>query len=117
MRIRLSPEPARAYRISGTKFWSSRGASDSPSPLAEVEDREATANKKAWAALLEFEKPFLIAFSDGDPITGGLKDVFFKVPGTRGQPHTTIEGAGHFLQEDMGEELARVVNDFVARNA
>jgi len=59
----------------------------------------------------------LIAFSDGDPITSGFKDVFLAVPGTKGQPHTTIEGAGHFLQEDNGEELARVVNDFIARCA
>ncbi len=77
----------------------------------------ALANQKAWAALKKFEKPFLIAFSDGDPITGGLKDVFLQVPGTKGQPHTTIEGAGHFLQEDKGEVLADVVNDFIARNS
>ncbi len=37
------------------------------------------------------------------------------VPGTKGQPHTTIAGGGHFLQEDRGEELARVVVDFIAR--
>jgi haloalkane dehalogenase len=36
------------------------------------------------------------------------------VPGTKGQPHTTIEGAGHFLQEDKGEELAKVIVDFIA---
>jgi len=36
-----------------------------------------------------------------------------RVPGAQGQPHTTIEGAGHFLQEDAGEQLARVVADFV----
>ena len=61
-------------------------------------------------------KPFLTAFSDQDPITGGadvrLQEV---IPGTKGQPHTTIVGGGHFLQEDRGEELARVVVDFIAR--
>ena len=36
-------------------------------------------------------------------------------PGTKGQPHTTIEGGGHFLQEDKGEELARVIVDWFAR--
>jgi pimeloyl-ACP methyl ester carboxylesterase len=40
---------------------------------------------------------------------------FGRIPGARGQPHTTIAGAGHFLQEDRGEELARVVVDFIAR--
>ena len=38
-----------------------------------------------------------------------------RIPGARGQPHTTIRGGGHFLQEDRGEELARVVVDFVRR--
>jgi haloalkane dehalogenase len=38
-----------------------------------------------------------------------------RIPGAQGQPHTTITGGGHFLQEDRGEELARVVIDFIAR--
>ena len=55
------------------------------------------------------------AFSDGDPITrGGDRALQAAIPGARGQPHTTITGAGHFLQEDRGPELARVVIDFVA---
>jgi hypothetical protein len=36
------------------------------------------------------------------------------IPGTRGQPHTTIEDAGHFLQEDQGEEFARVIVEFMS---
>lgn len=56
------------------------------------------------------------AFSDGDPITKGGERVFLsEIPGTAGQPHVTIEGGGHFLQEDKGEELGRVVADFIAR--
>ena len=39
------------------------------------------------------------------------------IPGTNGQPHTTIVGGGHFLQEDRGEELAKVVVDFIARTS
>ena len=60
--------------------------------------------------------PFLTAFSDMDPITRGADAVLQQaIPGTNGQPHTTIAGAGHFLQEDKGEELARVVIDFIRR--
>ena len=78
-------------------------------------DPAAAANEAAWAVLAAFEKPFLTAFSDGDPITGGGHAIFQRtVPGAQGQPHTTIEGGGHFLQEDRGPELARVVADFVA---
>jgi haloalkane dehalogenase len=59
-------------------------------------------------------KPFLTAFSDGDPFTRGGENIFQKqVPGAKGQPHTTIKGGGHFLQEDCGEELAEVVVNFI----
>jgi haloalkane dehalogenase len=64
--------------------------------------------------LERFEKPVLCAFSDSDPITAGADRVLrARIPGTQGQPHTTIEGAGHFLQEDKGEILAGVMVDFV----
>ncbi|MBW3669253.1 MAG: haloalkane dehalogenase [Actinobacteria bacterium] len=77
---------------------------------AAPDDPAASANRAAWEVLTTWEKPFLCAFSDNDPITKGGERVFLeRVPGTAGQPHTTIEGGGHFLQEDKGEELARVV--------
>ena len=79
------------------------------------DDPAATANRRAWETLVRFEKPLLTAFSDGDPVTRGGQRVFQeRVPGAQGQPHTTIEGGGHFLQEDRGPQLARVVADFVA---
>ena len=57
------------------------------------------------------------AFSDADPITGGADALFLaEVPGTKGQVHPTIPGAGHFLQEDSGPELAAAVIAFVAGN-
>jgi haloalkane dehalogenase len=79
-------------------------------------DPVAVPNRRAWEALRRWEKPFLTAFADADPITRGA-DRFLQeaIPGAKGQPHTTITGAGHFLQEDRGEELARVVVDFIAR--
>jgi haloalkane dehalogenase len=78
------------------------------------DDPAAAANRAAWESLSRFGKPFLTAFSDGDPITGGGDRVFQKlVPGAQGMPHTTLPGGGHFLQEDVGPELARVVVDLV----
>jgi haloalkane dehalogenase len=80
------------------------------------DDPASEPNRRAWQSLLGFEKPFLTAFGDSDPITRGAdKPLQARIPGARGQPHTTITGAGHFLQEDRGEELARVVIDFVRR--
>ncbi len=79
------------------------------------DDPASEANREAWKVLSRFEKPFLTAFSDGDPITRGGDRVFqSRIPGAKGQPHTTIKGAGHFLQEDKGEEFARVIVDFIA---
>ena len=86
-------------------------------PIAP-DDPAAPDNRKAWEVLRKFEKPFLTAFSDGDPITRGGDKVFQNlVPGAKGQPHTIIQGGGHFLQEDRGEELARVIVEFMARMA
>lgn len=80
------------------------------------DDPAAQANRQAWEVLSGFEKPFLTAFSDGDPITRGGEQIFQKrVPGAKDQPHTVIKGAGHFLQEDRGEEFARVVIDFMIK--
>lgn len=83
---------------------------------ATPDDPAAVPNRAAWKVWEQWRKPFLTAFSDSDPITKGA-DAFFQaaVPGAEGQPHVTIERAGHFLQEDKGEELAQVVADFIAR--
>jgi haloalkane dehalogenase len=79
------------------------------------EDPASADNRRAWDSLRRFDRPFLCAFSDGDPITAGADRLFLReVPGAAGQPHTTIAGAGHFLQEDRGEELAEVVAGFIA---
>jgi haloalkane dehalogenase len=82
----------------------------------DPDDPAVPANERAWEVLRHWEKPFLTAFSDGDPITRGLEATFqSQIPGAQGQPHVTIEGAGHFLQEDKGEELGALVVDFVRR--
>ena len=82
-----------------------------------ADDPAHDANTRAWEVLRTFDRPFLCAFSDGDPITKGGERAFIgHVPGTEGQPHTTIEGGGHFLQEDKGEELGRVIADFIAKS-
>jgi haloalkane dehalogenase len=79
------------------------------------DDPAASANREAWKVLQGFEKPFLTAFSDQDPITRGGDKVFQKlIPGAKNQPHTTIQGGGHFLQEDCGLAFASAVIDFIA---
>ncbi len=102
-----APYPDESYKAGARQF-----------PLlvpVTPDDPAAPANRAAWDARRKWEKPFRLTFSDGDPITGAYRSIFEQVPGTQGQPHTTIEGAGHFLREDKGEELARVIVDFLAR--
>jgi len=82
----------------------------------QVDDPAHADNVAAWEVLKSFERPFLCAFSDQDAVTKGGEAVFIRrVPGAADQAHTTIVGAGHFLQEDKGPELAAVILDLIAR--
>jgi haloalkane dehalogenase len=103
-----APFPDESYKAGARAF---------PMLVPITPDNPASAaNRKAWEVLRNWHKPFLTAFSDSDPVTRGGDRAFQKlVPGTQNQPHTTIVGAGHFLQEDKGEELAAVVVDFISR--
>ena len=114
----LAPEVVAAYDAPFPDETYKAGARVFPTlvPIS-LDDPSSAANQAAWKVLESFNKPVLTAFSDSDPVTGGGERGFQqRVPGTNGQPHTTLVNAGHFLQEDAGEELARVVNDFIARN-
>jgi len=72
-------------------------------------DPAVPANKKAWTVFEQWQKPFICCYSNGDPITRGLDQGFKeRVPGTRGQPHTTLNG-GHFMQEDDAVNFVRLI--------
>ena len=72
---------------------------------------------ETWVALRAWNKPFLTAFSDADPVTRGGERVLQRlVPGAAREAHVTIHGAGHFLQEDRGQELGQVAAEFIARH-
>lgn len=79
------------------------------------DDPASEANRAAWQALSRWDKPFLCAYSDGDPITASAAPVLrAAVPGAAHRDHPVIAGAGHFLQEDAGEQLAAEVVRFLA---
>jgi haloalkane dehalogenase len=78
------------------------------------DDPAAPANRAAWAALSVSQTPMLVAFSDGDPITGAMAPILQRhMPGAQGIDHPVIADAGHFLQEDAGEELANHIVEFL----
>jgi haloalkane dehalogenase len=80
-----------------------------------ADDPAAAPNRRAWEVLGRWQKPFMCAFGDSDPITGGAYPILqAAIPGAAGQPHRMLTGAGHFIQEDKGEELAQIVLDFIA---
>jgi haloalkane dehalogenase len=73
-------------------------------------------NRRVWQVLERFRRPFVTAFSDSDPTTAPWAPVFQqRVPGAAGQPHTVIRQAGHFLQEEQGEQLAGVLLELLRR--
>jgi haloalkane dehalogenase len=102
-----APFPSKKYAVAARLF---------PSFVpTEPDDPERLRNEDAWKVLQQWHKPFLTLFSSRDPVTRGGDKVFLKrVPGTADQPHATTRGAGHFLQEDKGEELAQKLNDWIA---
>ncbi len=114
----LPPEVLDAYRAPFPDQRFVAGARQFPTLVpATPDDPESGPNRAAWEVLEAWDRPVLCAFSDRDPVTGGADRVFLeRVPGTAGRAHTTIKGGGHFLQEDRGPELARVVVDFIAAN-
>ncbi len=79
-------------------------------------DKNRPINLHTWEVLRSFEKPFLTAYSDSDPATGGWDRIFQeRVPGAAGRPHVTFEGARHFLPEERPRELAELAIDFIRR--
>ena len=114
----VAPEVIAAYNAPFPDESYKEGARQFPVLVpSRPDDPAADANRRAWEVLAQFDKPFLCAFSDRDPITHGADRRFTDVvPGAAGQNHTTITDAGHFLQEDNGEDLAKAVIDFVHLN-
>jgi len=102
-----APFPDESYK---------EGARQFPSLVpTSPDDPEAPANRAAWEVLAGFDRPFVCAFGDSDPITrGNERHLISRIAGAQGAPHTTIEGGGHFIQEDRGPQLAQVVIDLVA---
>lgn len=115
----LSPAVVAAYNAPYPEEKYKAGARQFPLLVPITKDDPASAkNRAAWKVLSQWQKPFLTAFSDSDPITtGGDKLLQKLIPGTKGQSHTTIVNGGHFLQEDQGESLAEVVVSFIEKNS
>jgi haloalkane dehalogenase len=101
-----APFPSARYRIAARLFPSFVPTTPS--------DPERENNERAWEFFKRWDKPFLTLFSNRDPVTRGGARIWQKlVPGAQGQPHAVIRGAGHFLQEDKGAEVAKAIVAFI----
>jgi haloalkane dehalogenase len=81
------------------------------------DDPASEANGLAWDRLTRWDKPFLAAFSDGDPITSEMAPILRRsIPGAAGIEHPVLAGAGRFLQEDAGELLPAEIVAFIANH-
>ena len=111
----LTPEEIAAYDAPFPDPSYKMAARAMPTQVPTLsDDPSIAAQREAWEVLSKWEKPFLCSFSDNDPVTaGGDRILRERVPGAKGQPHTTIQGGGHFLQEGRGAELAKIVVAFV----
>ena len=112
---RMSPEVVAAYDAPFPDERFKAGARQFPALVPNSPDDPGhDPNVAAWRVLEGWSKPFLCCFSDSDPITRGADRIFVdRVPGAVGQAHTTIEGGGHFIQEDCGTELASHLCGFI----
>ena len=125
----LAEHPDRFNRVVAANTGLPTGDFDMPEVCAKAgvrampglvptrpDDPASEANRAAWEALAASDLPFLLAFSDSDLITGAMAPILRKLlPGTRALSQPTIRNAGHFLQEDAGDDLGRVVVDFMSR--
>jgi haloalkane dehalogenase len=115
----LSSEVLAAYNAPFPDETYKAGVRQFPLLVPTTPDNPASeANRLAWKTLQQFNKPFITAFSDSDPVTAGGDKIMQKlIPGCQGQAHTTIEKGGHFLQEDQGKRLAEVLLTFMNSNS
>lgn len=131
-RLQVGRLMARSFQREESKTPAIRAAYDAPFPdpgyragaaafplivPQKPDDPGADAMRRARQRLSRWQKPALVLFSDGDPITRGADDFFRRlIPTAREQPEITVEGAGHFLQEDKGPEIARHIIEFIGRS-
>lgn len=121
MQLVLAQCDEEEYRAWSAPFPSEEymaGARQFPSLVPIIPDNVAIpANKAAWQVFENFQKPFITAFSDSDPVSrGGEKRWIETVSGAKGQAHTIIKDGGHYIQDDAAEALSDVVIQFMQSN-
>lgn len=115
----LTPEAKAAYEAPFPDERYKAGVATFPLLVPVNRDDPGAAElRETRDRLAEWGKPALVMFSDQDPITRGGERFFRKLIPTAGdQPEITIAGAGHFLQEEKGKEIAAHILAFIDRTS
>lgn len=93
-----APYPDRSYK---------EGAQAFPSLVPISPDMPGAAeNREAWKTLERWSKPCLVMAGDKDPVLGIPAGKIFERRIPTAGTLVVVENAGHFLQEDKGEEVA-----------
>ncbi|NRB39565.1 MAG: alpha/beta fold hydrolase [Pseudomonadales bacterium] len=101
-----APFPTKAYKA-GASAWPSLVPLTSNSP-------HCIAIKETWKQLSQWTKPVLVMYSDNDPHTRPYAQRFYQhIPSAKNTAQVYIKDAGHFIQEDKGEELAQHILTFM----
>jgi haloalkane dehalogenase len=112
----LQPEEEAAYDAPFPSRLYMAGPRTFPSLVNELPG----VTQDAWAGLTEYEKPFLTIWASNDPGNLGTQEaqdtLVDSIPGAAGQPHTRLPESSHFLQDDQGAEIARLMVEFIAAN-
>lgn len=105
-----APFPDESYRA---------GVAAMPLIVPSTPDMQGAAKHRAVRdRFATWQKPTLVSFSDSDPITSAAAPFFRKlIPAAQKQPETVIKGAGHFLQEEAGDEIAKYIGEFIERTS
>jgi haloalkane dehalogenase len=102
-----APFPEEHYKVSARKF-----------PLlipVQADNEGVPLAKAAWAKLATFQRPFLTAYGDSDPISRGGETAYKeRIPGAAGIEHAILSEAGHFIHEDKPAELVNIIEGLIA---
>jgi haloalkane dehalogenase len=102
-----APFPDPSYQVAARRF---------PMLVPVTPDDPAVpANEAAWRVLEGWQKPALTLWAPNDPVLGNQQATFVeRIPGAAGLPHRAFDAASHFLQEDVGAELAAATSALIA---
>jgi len=111
----IAPDVIAAYDAPFPSEWHKAGMRQFPLLIPVTQsDPGAVQNRETWKALERWDGAFLTLFGDSDPATRGWAEIFqSRIPAAKGQPHRSLERAGHFWQEDCGDEAAPLIVDWI----